>query len=82
MDPQSAFTTHSQLYWRRVEDSKDCFESESGLAEPVHIVDIPAAAKLQRSCTLPLRKKECASLKELEDYLGDPTTAQYTSRLM
>jgi hypothetical protein len=82
MDPQSTFTTHSQLYWRRVEDSKDCFESESGLAEPVHIVDIPAAAKLQPSCNLALRKKECTSLKELEDYLGDPATAEYTSRLM
>lgn len=79
MDPLDALTTNSQLYWNRVEESKHCFESDASLTEPVRIVDVPAAAKLQPNS--PVRRKECTSLGAVEDYLGNPAHV-YTSRLM
>ena len=82
MDPLDALTTNSQLYWARLEDSKRCFEFDISLTAPVHIVDVPAAAKPQLSSPLPLKKQECPDLKILEDYLGDPMKADYSFRLM
>lgn len=82
MDPMEAFTTNSQFYWTRLDESTRCFESETGVTGPVHIVDISAAPKQQPSTPVPLRKNECATSKILDDCLGNPANVNYTTRLM
>jgi hypothetical protein len=82
MDPIDTLATNSQSYWTRLDDSKRCFESDTSPMKPVHVVDVPAAAKLLPSAAVLLRKQECADLEGLEDYLDNPANATYTSRLM
>jgi hypothetical protein len=82
MDPMNAFTTNSQFYWTRLDESTRCFEPEMSVTEPVHIFDISAAPKQQPSAPVPLRKNECATLKVLDDCLGNPANVSYTMRLM
>jgi hypothetical protein len=82
MDPIDALATNSQLYWTRVEDSKKCFEPDTGPIKPLHIVDIPNSTKPLPGAAVPLRKQECSDFKVLEDYLDNPANATYTSRLM
>lgn len=83
MDPLDFLATHSQSYWTRFNNSTRCFEVESGMAEAVQIVDVPAAVKPHlTAAAAPLRKQDCTNLKLLEDYLAHPANANYSCRLM
>jgi hypothetical protein len=82
MDPIDGWATHSQQYFKRLEDSEKCFETDTGPPSLVHIVDIPAPAKLQPGADAHLRRHDCANLKTLDDCLRDLANAEYSSRLM
>jgi hypothetical protein len=82
MDPINLLATNSESYWTRFEISTECFEPDSSLAGLVHIVDVPASAKLLPSGAVTLKVQECSSLKLLDDYLADPVNASYRFRLM
>jgi hypothetical protein len=82
MDQTDFLATNAQSYWARFDDSTKCFETDSSLTSPVHIVDIPASAKPEPSGAVPLRVHECNSLKLLDNCLSDPANATYSSRFM
>lgn len=79
-----ALDINSPLYWARFELSARCFESDSNLSEPVHVVDVPPSlgARTDVSGMMPLKENVCDSLRSLEDYLGDSANADYTLRFM
>jgi hypothetical protein len=82
MDPIDFLATNAQSYWTRFDDTTKCFETDSSLKSPVHIVDIPASAKPEPSGAVPLKVHECNSLKSLDDCLSDPANASYSFRFL
>jgi hypothetical protein len=81
MDSLDLLTTNSQLYWTRLENSSRCCESETSSIEPVHVIDIPPTMP-QPGEQVSLKKEECVNFKSLNEYLSDPTNANYAIRLV
>ncbi|KAH8702725.1 hypothetical protein GQ44DRAFT_631370 [Phaeosphaeriaceae sp. PMI808] len=81
MDPISALVSHSQYYWKRLQESTVCCEPDTKPTGPVQIADVPATTQ-PPNCLVPLRTQECADLEVLDDYLGNSINAEYNFRLI
>lgn len=77
-----SFAANAVLYRARLSASTKCFEPEDNLTGTVHVVDVPACAKSQSHTQASPVKHEFASLKSLEDFLGNTSAAEYDCRFM